>query len=91
MKQTEANKLKRLVKNNTQKEAIFEFLSAGYEFSIAEARAAGIADPRRVVNALRSEHGLPIAMSETQTRRGVVRKYVLAKQTKAARKGRKNG
>jgi hypothetical protein len=89
MKQTETNKLKRLVKNNTQKEAIAEFLSAGHEFTIDEARSAGIADPRRVVNSLRTEHGLPIAMNETQTRRGVVRKYVLAQPTKAS-KGRKN-
>jgi hypothetical protein len=57
-----------------QTKAVEAFLQAGNEFSIEEAQEAGIADPRRVVNTLRSA-GLPIYLNPrklpcgTQTRR----------------------
>ena len=59
MKQSEKTKLAKLVGKFTQKEAVFDFLSDGHVLSITDARAAGIADPRRVVNKIRNlGHGI---------------------------------
>jgi hypothetical protein len=70
MTKIETTKLARLVKNMTQKEAIFAFLEAGHEFSAAEARRAGIADPSRVISSLRNDHGLAIYLNPRKTRTG---------------------
>jgi hypothetical protein len=70
MTKIETTKLARLVKNMTQKEAIFAFLEAGHEFSAAEARKAGIADPSRVISSLRNDHGLAIYLNPRKTRTG---------------------
>jgi hypothetical protein len=70
MTKIETTKLARLVKNMTQKEALFAFLEQGYEFSAAEARKAGIADPSRVISSLRNDHGLAIYLNPRKTRTG---------------------
>jgi hypothetical protein len=70
MTKTEATKLQRLVKNMTQKEALYTFLEQGHEFSAAEARNAGIADPSRVISSLRNDHGLAIYLNPRKDRNG---------------------
>ena len=70
MTKIETTKLARLVKNMTQKEALFAFLQQGHEFSAAEARKAGIADPSRVISSLRNDHGIAIYLNPRKTRTG---------------------
>jgi hypothetical protein len=78
MTKTETNKLQRLVKNMTQKEALFAFLEQGHEFTAAEARNAGIADPHRVISSLRNDHGLAIYLNPRKNSKGEsVRRYRL--------------
>lgn len=78
MTKIETTKLARLVKNMTQKEAIFAFLQEGHEFSAAEARRAGIADPSRVINALRNDHGVAIYLNPRTDRNGAsIKRYRL--------------
>lgn len=78
MNKTEIKKLATLLKKNTQKEAVYSILDQGYEPSVADLASAGIADPRRVVNQLRSEHGLPVYLNDRRDRRGnVVRRFRL--------------
>lgn len=73
------NRLVNLLKNNTQKEAVYAFLASGQEFTSADAKAASIKDPRRVVNKLRTEHGIPVQTIDRTTRNGVTtRSYTLA-------------
>jgi hypothetical protein len=68
-----------LAKKHTQKRAIVEMLKSGFTISVNEARLAGIADPCRVVYALRSEHGFPIESFQVQGRSGVsVTRYRLS-------------
>lgn len=68
-----------LCKRWSQKRAIVEMLQAGHEFSVNEARLAGIADPCRVVHALRKVHGFPIASFQTKGRNtNKVTRYRLA-------------
>lgn len=66
---------KQLIKNyksyGTQKGAILATLTHGTEFSVAEARAAGIANPTAVVSQLREE-GFEI-YSNPHSRRGARR------------------
>ena len=73
MNKKETQKLVSLVKRFTQADAVFNFLSQGYEFTVADAQAAGIADPRRVVNHLRNA-GAPIYANERKTKTGVTYK-----------------
>jgi chemotaxis receptor (MCP) glutamine deamidase CheD len=47
-------KMTSLINRSSQREALLWFLFSGTSFTAAGARAAGIADPRRVVNYLRS-------------------------------------
>ena len=70
MTKIETTKLARLVKNMTQKEALFAFLEQGHEFSASEARKAGIADPSRVISSLRNDHGLAIYLNPRKNRKG---------------------
>lgn len=71
MKYNEKRKFASLLRRNTQKVAIFEALAAGFEPSVHEMQDLGIADPRRVVQSLRSDHNLPIYLNKRKDRRGV--------------------
>jgi hypothetical protein len=78
MTKTEIKKVSTLLKNNSQKEAVYAVLESGYEPSVADLKAAGISDPRRVVNQLRNEHGFPIYLNDRKDRRGnVTRRFRL--------------
>ena len=83
MNKTEIKKFATLVRRNTQKDAMLNVLIAGYEPSADDAAAAGIRDPRRVVNFLREE-GYPIYLNNRKTRSGdVVRRYRLGTPRRA--------
>jgi hypothetical protein len=78
MKSTEIKQLRNALKKNSQKEAVYAFLANGYEPSVADLHSAGIADPRRVVNQLRNDHGLAIYLNDRKDKRGAVtRRYRL--------------
>ena len=70
--------IKQLVKNykatGTQKGAIVKTLAEGVEFSVAEARQAGIANPTAVVTQLREE-GYSIYSNPRKTSSGTVNRY----------------
>jgi hypothetical protein len=77
MTKKEIQKLSRLLKTHSQPTALLEMLSDGYEFTANEAKSAGVADPRRVVNRLR-QHGFPIYLNRRSTRSGeTVKRYRL--------------
>jgi hypothetical protein len=77
MTKKEIQQFARIATRMTQKEAIYAVLEAGHEFTVADARAAGIADPARVVNQLR-ELGYPVYLNPRKTRTGeVVKRYRL--------------
>ena len=85
MTKTEVTKLTRLAKKMTQKEAIYSLLEQGHEFSAAEARQAGIADPSRVISALRNDHGFAIYLNPRKNRKGeCVNRYRLGTPRKNA-------
>jgi len=70
-------KLTSLLGKTTQKEALYSFLEAGHEFTVADAINAGCADPRRVVNQLR-DLGFPVYLNDrTLTTGETVRRYRL--------------
>lgn len=78
MNKKEIAKFATLVKRNSQPDAVFECLKRGNEFSIEDAKLAGIADPRRVVNRLRTERGVKISSTPTRLRNGnTVKRYTL--------------
>jgi len=67
----------RIASRMTQKEAIYAILETGQEFTVADAKAAGIADPARVVNQLR-DLGHPVYLNERKTKTGeIVKRYRL--------------
>ena len=70
--------IKQLVKNykatGTQKGAIVETLAQGVEFSVAEARQAGIGNPTSVVAQLRND-GYAIYSNPRKTSSGTVNRY----------------
>jgi len=77
MTKKEIKKFATLVRRNTQADAIIECLKSGNEFSIEDAREAGIADPKRVVYNLRN-NGVKIKTSPRTMRGGVtVNRYTL--------------
>lgn len=85
MTKKEIAKLATLVKNNSQKEAVYTFLEQGFEPSVADMQLAGIGDPHRVVNKLRAEHGAPIYLNDRRDRRGnVTRRYRLGTPKRSA-------
>ena len=55
---------------NTQKESVYAFLAAGNELAATDARELSIKDPRRVVNQLRTEHGIEINSIRRTLRNG---------------------
>lgn len=63
MTKRQINRLTKLVLVKTQKEAVMTALEAGFEPSPTELVNAGIGDPYRVVNTLRSEQGAPIYLN----------------------------
>jgi hypothetical protein len=78
MTKKQTQRLARFAKNMTQADALFSFLQEGIEFSAAEAKQSGIADPSRVINKLRAE-GFTIYLNDCKTRTGdTVRRYRLA-------------
>lgn len=78
MNKTDIKKLSSLLKNNSQKEAVYTILESGFEPSVQDLHSAGIADPRRVINSLRSDHGAPIYLNDRRDRSGnVIRRYRL--------------
>ena len=77
MTKKQTQRLSRLANKMTQADAIFSFLQEGNEFSAAEAKQSGIADPSRVISKLRQE-GFPIYLNPRKTRTGeAVRRYRL--------------
>jgi len=67
----------RIAARMTQKEAIYAILEAGHEFTVSDAKAAGIADPARVVNQLR-DLGYPVYLNPRKTKTGeLVKRYRL--------------
>ncbi len=77
MTKKQTQQLARLAKKMTQADAIYSFLLDGNEFSAAEAKKSGIADPSRVVSKLRNE-GFSIYLNDRKTRTGnKVRRYRL--------------
>lgn len=78
MTKTDIKKVKTLLKQSTQKEAVYAILADGYEPSVNDLKSAGIADPHRVVNQLRNDHGFAIYLNDRKDRRGnVTRRYRL--------------
>ena len=78
MTKKQTQRLTRLANAMTQADAIYSFLQEGNEFSAAEAKESGIADPSRVINKLRAE-GFTIYLNDHKTRTGdKVRRYCLA-------------
>jgi len=78
MNKKDMKKFAAIVSSNTQKEALYTVLAAGYEFTVAEAREAGVADPTRVINALRTQHSVPVYLNKRTLRNGeVVKRYRL--------------
>ena len=76
--------LSRFAKNMTQADALYSFLLEGNEFSAAEAKESGIADPSRVINKLRGK-GVAIQLNNHISRSGdAVRRYRLATYTSKA-------
>ena len=82
MNSTNKTAVKRLTTNysltGSQKSAILETLSEEVEFSVADAKAAGIANPTSVVAQLRND-GFRIYSNPRKTRTGTVNRYRLAK------------
>lgn len=77
MTKKDIQKFARIANRMTQKEAIYTILEAGHEFTVSDAKAAGIADPRRVVNQLR-DLGYPVYLNPRKTRTGeLVKRYRL--------------
>lgn len=78
-------KFARLVKTNTQVEAVEIALHTGIEFSVDEAKLVGIADPKRVIYNLR-QIGLRILCDRQTTKTGsAVYRYSLAPKTSTRR------
>jgi hypothetical protein len=78
MTKTEIKKVTSALRTLTQKEAVYAVLESGFEPSVEDLKAAGIADPRRVVNQLRTEHGFAIYLNDRKDRRGnVTRRFRL--------------
>ena len=67
--QKQLEKFVRMLRKNSQKEAIIDFLGQGHELSLDEARLAGVADPARVVYSLRCE-GYRIYTNPRKTKDG---------------------
>ncbi len=67
--QKQLEKMARLVRKTTQREAVLTMLNDGFEISSDELRLAGIADPHRVIYSLRTE-GNPIYLNPRKTRKG---------------------
>lgn len=85
MNKTEIKKLSTMLKKYTQKEAVYSILESGYEPSVQDMLTAGIADPRRVVNQLRTDHGFSIYLNDRRDRRGnVTRRYRLGSARRSA-------
>lgn len=83
MNKKEIKKFQTLLRNHTQKEAIYNVLLNGAEPSVADLKEAGIGDPHRVVYTLRKDYGLPIYMNDRRDRRGnVTRRYRLGTHRK---------
>jgi hypothetical protein len=81
--QKQLEKFVRLVKNNTQGDAIILFLGEGLEFSTLEAKLAGIADPARVIYTLRNQ-GVAIYCNPRKTKSGgTVMRYRLGTSKRA--------
>jgi hypothetical protein len=79
MNKTEIKKLSSLLKKFSQKEAVYEMLANGVQPSVEDMKFAGIKDPRRVINHLRSNHGAPIYLNTRKDKSGqVTRRYRLA-------------
>jgi hypothetical protein len=77
MTKKQTDKLTRRVNKMTQADALYSFLLEGNEFSSAEAKRSGIADPSRVINKLRGE-GFAIYLNDRKTRSGdKIRRYRL--------------
>jgi hypothetical protein len=85
MTKKEISKLATLVKTSTQKEAVYSILEQGFEPSVGDLRAAGIADPYRVVNRLRNENGMPIYLNDRRDRSGQsIRRFRLGTPRRSA-------
>ena len=83
MNKKEIAKFATLVKRNSQQEAVIECLRLGNEFSVEDAKMAGIGDPRRVVNRLRTERGVKISSNPHTLRNGdTVKRYTLSPKAK---------
>ena len=83
MNKTELKKFAAIVSKNTQKEALYAVLAAGYEFTVDEARQAGVSDPVRVINHLRTENDIPVYLNEHTLPNGeVVKRYRLGTHRK---------
>jgi uncharacterized protein YcbK (DUF882 family) len=84
--QKQLEKMARLVRKTTQREAVLSMLNEGFEISSDELRLVGIADPHRVIYSLRSE-GNKIATNPRLTRKGEkVMRYSLSKTASKKRK-----
>lgn len=68
--------LSKYLKYSSQKQAILDVLAEGTEFSAAEARTAGIANPSAVIAQLRND-GFAIYSNPRKTNSGMVNKYRL--------------
>jgi hypothetical protein len=72
--------IKQLTRNykstGTQKQAILKTLTAGTEFSVSDARKAGISNPTAVIAKLRNE-GFAIYSNPCDTKSGTVNRYAL--------------
>jgi|APGre2960657373_1045057.scaffolds.fasta_scaffold73838_1 hypothetical protein len=82
-------KLTSMINRTSQREALLTFLLSGVTFSAQDARNAGVRDPRRVINHLRSI-GADIEAARTADRSGNVSTvYSLAAEKPVAKRSSK--
>jgi len=70
MTKPQTKKLTALLSKYTQKESVYAFLAAGNELAATDAKSVAVKDPKRVVNKLRTEHGIKINSSRRTLRDG---------------------
>jgi hypothetical protein len=82
-------KLTSMITRTSQREALLTFLLSGNAFSAQEARNAGVKDPRRVVNHLRSLD-IDIEAIRTVDRSGTATTYYTLAEEKPAKSAKRS-
>lgn len=82
-------KLTSMINRTSQREALLTFLLSGNVFSAQEAREAGVKDPRRVVNHLRSL-SIDIETIRMVDRKGTATTYYTIAEEKPAKSAKRS-